>query len=97
MEAQITVIAQLKAIEGKESKLKEILLSLIEPSRDDEGCINYDMHQSEDDPTTFMFHENWASKEFFEKHLATPHLQNFIKNSEELLAKPLDVSLWKKV
>lgn len=97
MGTQVTVIAQLKAAEGKENELKEMLLNLIEPSRNDDGCINYDLHQSEDDSTLFMFHENWASKELLDKHLATPHLQDFIKKSEGLLAKPMDVSLWEKI
>jgi len=97
MDTQVTVVAQVVAKEGKESELKEMLLSLIEPSRSDEGCINYDLHQSTNDTTMFMFHENWASEELLEKHLATPHLQEFIKQSEDLLAKPLDVSLWKVV
>jgi quinol monooxygenase YgiN len=97
MDTQVTVVAQVVAKEGKESELKEMLLSLIEPSRSDEGCINYDLHQSTNDTTMFMFHENWVSEELLEKHLATPHLQEFIKQSEDLLAKPLDVSLWKVV
>ena len=97
METQVTVIARLRAKEGKENSLKEILLDLIEPSRRDEGCINYDLHQSDNDSSMFMFHENWTSKEALDKHLATPHLQSFIKESEGLLAKPLDVSLWSKL
>ena len=97
METQVTVIAQLVAAEGKDNELKEMLLNLIEPSRNDKGCINYDLHQSEDNSKLFMFHENWASKKLLDKHLATPHLQEFIKKSEGLLAKPLDVSLWNKL
>ncbi|RKZ26407.1 antibiotic biosynthesis monooxygenase, partial [bacterium] len=72
-------------------------LNLLEPSRNDDGCINYDLHQSENNSKVFMFHENWASKKLLDRHLATPHLQEFIKKSENLLAKPLDVSLWNKL
>ena len=97
METQVTVIAQLVAAEGKVNELKEMLLNLLETSRNDDGCINYDLHQSEDNSKVFMFHENWASKKLLDKHLATPHLQEFIKKSENLLAKPLDVSLWNKL
>ncbi len=97
METQVTVIAQLVAAEGKVNELKEMLLNLLETSRNDDGCINYDLHQSEDNSKVFMFHENWTSKELLDEHLATTHLQEFIKESENLLAKPLDVSLWNKL
>ncbi len=94
---EITVIARLKAKEGKERSLRETLIGLIQPSRADEGCISYNLHEDPENPALFMFHEIWTSKEALDKHLATPHLQEFIKKSEELLAGPLDVSVWKKI
>jgi quinol monooxygenase YgiN len=94
---EITVIARLKAKEGKEENLRETLLGLIQPSRADEGCISYNLHVDPENPALFMFHEIWTSKEALDKHLATPHLQEFIKKSEALLAEPLDVTVWKKI
>lgn len=94
---QVTVIARLRAKEGLDASLKETLLGLIKPSRSDEGCINYDLHQDPENPALFMFHENWTSKEALDKHLATPHLQAFIDKSGELLAEALDVTVWKKI
>ena len=80
-----------------EGTLKETLLGLIKPSRADAGCINYDLHQSPENPALFMFHENWMSKKALDDHLATPHLQEFINKSGELLAEPLDVTVWKRI
>ncbi len=94
---QVTVIARLRAKKGMEQTLKETLLGLIEPSRADEGCILYNLHENPENPDLFMFHEIWTGKEALDKHLATPHLQEFIKKSEELLAEPMDVSIWKKI
>ncbi len=94
---QITVIARLRAKEGKENTLKETLLELITPSRADEGCIRYDLHEDPENPALFMFHEIWSSKAALDKHLATPHLQKFIGLSEDLLAEPLGVTIWKKI
>ncbi|WP_448634089.1 putative quinol monooxygenase [Pedobacter panaciterrae] len=44
-------------------QFKALLLALVVESRKEEACIQYDLHQSSDDPALFIFHEEWASKE----------------------------------
>ena len=97
MEKPIVVIARLKAKAGKEEELKNELQNLIEPSRNDDGCINYDLHASEDEPGQFMFHETWRDKEALAKHLSTPHLRRFLEISDKLLEGQMNVSLWSKI
>ncbi|MDP3919262.1 MAG: putative quinol monooxygenase [Candidatus Omnitrophota bacterium] len=81
----LTVVAEMTAKQGKEETLKEELLKLLEPTRMEEGCINYDMHQSHDKPGFFIFYENWISKAHLERHLATPHLKAFFAKEADLL------------
>lgn len=97
MGQRITVIARFKAKKGSEGELKEILLSLIGPSRSDEGCINYDLHQAIDDPTVFVFHENWESRELLNKHSTAPHLQQSRSKRKELLAEPPEVTILTRI
>jgi len=59
----VTIIAKIKAKPGKQEQLKNELLALIEPTRSEEGCINYNLHQDSDNDAVFMFYENWASKQ----------------------------------
>jgi quinol monooxygenase YgiN len=66
----LTVVAMLKAKPGKDATLKQALLALIAPTRKEPGCVNYDLHQSADDPMCFLFHENWTSKQHLDDHLA---------------------------
>lgn len=79
---QVTVVAKILAKEEKREFVKSELLKLIEPTRAEEGCINYDLHQDEKNPNLFWFHENWASRALLEKHLASPHLAAYVKASE---------------
>jgi quinol monooxygenase YgiN len=44
-----------------------------------------------------MFIETWKNREALTTHLQQPHVQTFISRSDELLAEPLDVSLWKQI
>ena len=97
MEKPIVVIARIKAKEGKEEELKQLLISLIEPSRKDDGCINYDLHTSDDGPGMFMFHETWRDREALAKHLSTPHLRYLISLSDDLIEGDMNVSMWNKI
>jgi quinol monooxygenase YgiN len=58
----LTVVAQITAKAGQEAELRRELLSLIPTTRQEPGCINYDLHQASDNPGKFLFHENWTSK-----------------------------------
>ena len=93
MQGKITVQARFRARAGMEEALKELLLALIEPSRSDEGCLNYDLHQAIDDPAVFVFYENWQSREHLDRHSATPHLNLFRSKAKALLAEAPELTL----
>lgn len=57
----------------------------VEPTRQVDGCVNYDLHQAEDDPGKFFFYENWESGLHLDAHLATPHLIDFAERLGGLL------------
>ena len=93
----VTVIARFKAAEGSDGELKELLLSLIGPSRADEGCVTYDLHQALNDPALFVFYETWESKELLGKHSTAAHIQQFRSKVKALLAEPPEVTLLTKI
>ena len=97
MPVAVTVLAKLKAKDGMQDTVKSQCLALVEPTRSEEGCVVYDFHQDTEDPASFMFYEQWLSKEALDEHLRTPYLQGFIAKADELLAAPLDVTIWKKL
>ena len=94
MLGKVTVIAFHRARPGKEDALREALLSLCAPTRAEQGCINYDLHISADDPGLLVFHENWVSKGDLDRHLASPHIDAFRLVADELLAEPPNITLW---
>ena len=40
-----------------------------------EACINYDLHQDNENPAHFMFYENWESRELWQVHMSAQHLR----------------------
>ncbi|MBI5084235.1 MAG: antibiotic biosynthesis monooxygenase [Acidobacteria bacterium] len=73
-ETLLTVVAEMSAQPGKEEALRQALMACIEPTRAEEGCVQYDLHESTVQPGHFVFYENWTSAEALARHLATPHL-----------------------
>ncbi len=82
---QLTIIAKLKAKEGAEEQLFEECRRLVGPTRTEEGCINYDMHRSVEDPGLIMFYENWTNRPLWERHMEPPHLQEFSANTDDIV------------
>ncbi|MGH9784506.1 MAG: putative quinol monooxygenase, partial [Terriglobia bacterium] len=69
----------------------------LSPTRAEDGCINYDMHESMDSAGEFLFHENWTSRKALDRHLAAAHVQNLLRRADQLLAEPVEITLWKQV
>ena len=81
----VKVIAHIHAKPSKRDELEKVLLSLIAPTRLDEGYQEYELFVSQDDPCHFIFIETWESPEALDKHVQTPHFQGFVRRAEELL------------
>ena len=81
----LTVIARMRAKEGKEQELRDALVALVEPTSKEKGCVNYDLHQGVEDPRWFFFYENWDSADDLDAHLAAPHLVEFAGRLDDLL------------
>jgi quinol monooxygenase YgiN len=93
----LTVHARITAKTGKEGEVRKELMALVDPSRKDDGCISYDLHQATENKCVFIFYENWQSKEHLDKHLQTDHLKAFIAKADNLLAEPIEIVLMEKL
>ncbi|MCA1371478.1 antibiotic biosynthesis monooxygenase [Bradyrhizobium sp. BRP14] len=86
---KLTNIAFIRAQAGKGDLLGDWLNKLATPSRDEAGCINYDVHRSLDDPDLWFVYENWRSKADLEAHFEMPHMTEFVTAIPSLLDGPL--------
>lgn len=74
MSEVLVVFAEMKAKAGKEEETRKLLTGLLEPTRREDGCIQYDVHQSIENPRLFSFYERWVSKAHLDKHLQSAHI-----------------------
>ena len=77
MTAPLTIVARIEAHPDKVELVKSELLKLIGPTRAEAGCLQYDLHQDNDNPAVFLFHENWESRELCRRHMESEHISNY--------------------
>ncbi len=82
----IHVTATFNAKSGKEQELKQVLVQALEPTRSEDGCIRYQLFQEKDNPTCFIFQEQFKDLDAFEFHGKTEHFAQLIRQIENLLA-----------
>lgn len=85
MSKHLTIVARITAKPGVEAELETELRKLIPPTREEAGCVQYDLHRSLEDPRVFLFFENWETKPQLDTHMNTEHLQAFKAAAEDLV------------
>ena len=92
----VTLIVTLRAREGQETLLEAELRALVSPSRREEGCLAYNLHQNIDTPGALLLQEVWASREAHTEHTYTPHFLRWNARKDALLASR-DANFWKQI
>ncbi len=83
--SELIITAKVIAKKDSVHTLKNELLKLIAPTRKEEGCLDYALHQDNDDPALFMFYEIWESPAHFEKHRDSAHFKAYISATDGLI------------
>jgi quinol monooxygenase YgiN len=92
----VTLVVVLRSKEGQHLLLEAEIRALISPTRKEEGCLQYDLHHSIDQPSLFLLHEVWATRAHHTAHTKTPHFLRWDARKDSLLAHR-DVSFWQQV
>lgn len=79
---KLTIVANIIAKTDKIELVKAELLKLIDRTRQEEGCIDYDLHQDHANPAHFFFFENWKTRELWQYHMKNTHLIEYIHATE---------------
>lgn len=86
---EFRVAVYFKAKPENAEELRQRLLGMLTPTRAEDGCISFELHQVEGSPDEFFVFERWASKEAHHKHSETAHLQDLIAIVPKLIAQPV--------
>ena len=75
----LTIVARIEAKKDKIDFVKSEALKLLEPTRNEKGCILYNLHQDNESPEIFIFVEYWESQNLLQLHLESSHLKTFVE------------------
>ena len=93
----VTVVATFHAKPGKETELKAALTALVAPTRQEAGCLYYDLHILPEDPAKFLFHENWTSQAQLDAHLQSAHIKALLPRVDALCVAFPEITIWGKI
>ncbi len=83
----LNFIAQFQAKPGHEANLRAILEAMVGPTRAEPGCVNYDLHQVQGEPTRFVLYEGWQSKDALDEHMKKPYFAKMLADLDEVVAE----------
>ncbi|MBP0450069.1 antibiotic biosynthesis monooxygenase [Kitasatospora sp. RG8] len=91
MDQLVTLVGTAHPKPERAEELKQLLLSFVEPTRQEPGCLEYHFHEDRDEPGVFVFYEAWRSQADLDAHLALPHLRDFRERRMDYLTEDLEI------
>ena len=82
---KITLIAHITSHADKADIVQTALKELAEHTRAEDGCMQFNVHRDQENQAHFMLIENWISRELWQIHMESQHLQNYLKNTDGLI------------
>lgn len=77
----VTVLWEARAKAGREAEMKAFMTAAVTPSRNDLGNIDYEAHEVEGRPGTFIIYERWVNRDALDRHLSAPGCRNWCPSS----------------
>ena len=93
----IHVSAIIRSKKGKATALKALLSTLVNDSRNEKACLQYDLFQCIDNENLFIIQEEWLERSWFNLHIQQQHVNDFLQASEKCLERKVEFQLIEKL
>ena len=97
--SKIIVFASFYPKENKKNEVKKIILSMINPTRSEEGNEIYNFYEEKNDDENVVFHlfEIYKNNGALDFHRNTSHYKNYRSKISDLLKQPIEVKILNSV
>ncbi|MEM7376201.1 MAG: putative quinol monooxygenase [Pseudomonadota bacterium] len=85
--AKLTITGNVVAQPEHIDTVKAELEKLVPITRAEAGCIQYDLHQDNENPAYFLFYENWDSRDLWQAHMQAEHLSAYLAATDGMVEK----------
>lgn len=79
---KVTFIAKEDSID----EMKALLKTMVEPSKNEKGCLFYEIYQLKENRAKFVVIESWENEESLEGHKTTEHYKHYKSTFEPYCA-----------
>ncbi|QOJ22590.1 MAG: antibiotic biosynthesis monooxygenase [Gammaproteobacteria bacterium] len=87
----IRVVAQVIARTDKIPEIQAILQNIVAPTRQETGCLSYQLLRHSSNPAAFLFIEEWTDENAVDAHFRTAHIQEALAKAAPWLAQAPDI------
>jgi quinol monooxygenase YgiN len=82
----------INVLNEKQKEVMLTLLSMIEPTSKEKGCLSYHVLQDIEDKTVFNLIEEWETREDLNRHIQSERF-SVLLGTKSLLCKPLKIQI----
>lgn len=94
---EVILTARFTAKEGKEEELRAKLESLVKPTRSEEGCVFYYLHQVKGQQGRFLFYECFRDQDAFDIHSNSPYIKGFFAESDRMVEGDPEITFLERI
>jgi len=91
---QLVVVIDEKIKEGQLGAFMDYMRDMIALTKQEDGCIAYDIYEAIDGSGEVVMVEIWASQEAFDEHCKTDHFKEFIPGGDVYKVSPPHVRIF---
>jgi len=93
----IGVIVEEKIKDGQFGEFVDYMAEMIALTKQENGCIAYDLYEAADGSDSVVMIELWESKEALDAHMASEHFKRLIPGAEIYKEKPSVIRVFSRV
>jgi quinol monooxygenase YgiN len=94
VEVPIVLAGRYKIKPEKRERFLQLANSGLEPSREESGNISYSFYEEAGTPNSFIYFEEWKSREALAEHLKQPYITPLIAEFSELVDGDANVRVY---
>ncbi|CAM3483029.1 antibiotic biosynthesis monooxygenase [Rouxiella silvae] len=84
---EVRIVAPLTIKPEFVEEVTPALLAIVAASREELGCLQYDLHREIGSTNSFVFYERWRSEAAIDQHESSAHFQHFVSQLDGKLDK----------
>lgn len=90
-EGPLVMIARFRARPGRADMLRSRLVTMVEMTVVEAGCLRYELHVDEGDPEHLVLVEMWRDGFTLDQHMHTRHVRDLLQDLPELAVGDIEM------